>query len=168
MKPEEFRARFARAAAKHASREIEFVCYDPAVLSKRNFSADDVHFLSEIGLPKDEPFLGFNALTAASMAERLCFLGEPPNLYILGEPGAGLVIAMDTSTRQIVCVRYDRDDVVFVSSSLLILAETLCLSLEHENSRDFLERLHRLDALAASLGAFSRELADDVQALEDL
>jgi hypothetical protein len=168
VKPEEFRPRFARAAAKLASREIEFVCYDPAVLSERNVSPDDINFLSEIGLPKDEPFLGFNALTAASMAERLCFLGDPPNLYLLGEPGTGLVIAVDTSTKQVVRVRYDRDDIVFVSSSLLLLAETLCLFLEQDDSRDFLERLERLDAPAASPGAFWRELADDVQVLENL
>lgn len=138
------------------------------MLSERNVAANDVHFLSEIGLPKDEPFFGFDALTAASMDERLCFLGDPSNLYLLGEPGAGRAVAMDTSTKQIVCVRYDRDDIILVNSSLQLLAETLCLSNEHEDSRDFLECLERLDAPAASRGAFWRELADDLQALEDL
>ena len=163
-----FRARFALAAAKHASRATEFICFDPVLLSDRNVAAADAQFLSEIGLPKDEPFFGFNALTAESMDERLCFLGDPPNLYLLGEPGASHLIALNTETGRVVCVRYENEGVVFVSSSLHLFAEALCLFHELDDARDFVGQLEKVDPPAAALGAFWRELADDFQALEDL
>ena len=114
----------------------EFVQFDPSVVPS-SLRTDDADFLVTQGLPRDAaPFLNFCAYSQFKLAEVREVFGVPDSHFPIGHNGSGDVIAVDSTTGQVVYFNHDDHNArVLINSSLRQFADSLCIYQEHHNKR---------------------------------
>lgn len=138
----------------------EFVVYARSELS--SIAAQDADFLVEQGLPCDAaPFLSFAAYTESQRTHRLSVFGLCDDYFPIGHNGSGDIVAIDRVSREIVYLNHDfNNERVLINSTLLQLAECLCVFQEHlrDNTMAFcLTQIERIDPAAAVPGTMWAE-----------
>lgn len=157
MSPEQFKSRFL-ASVPETPPELElglgeFVRADPSEVEGVPLSAEDSRLLLEVGLPRDAPpFLSFRRYP--DLPKEAFLRGT----FELGTNAQGDPICFELTSRTVVIFNHDRDmERVFVNSSLLKLAECLCLYQEHFRAQDFtscFETMCKVDPELANHGGF--------------
>lgn len=144
-----------------------FVSFDKTFLSSRGVDAASATFLSDVGLPHSaSPFAAFSAFSGAELDE-MHRSGIPPRYLPIGEGAPATMIALDAGTGEVHLVGYDGKAPQFVSSTVLHMAETICLMNDHlqmKQTAPVVAKLEKVDPRAAQTGAFWREAAEDIAA----
>lgn len=148
----------------------EFVLFDAESLPTR-LAREDSSLLAAQGLPRDAaPFLSFYAYSQPEIESRVHIFGLSDSYFPIGHNGSGDVIAIDVDSRHVILFNHDSyNQSVFINSSLVQFAESLCIYQEHLNKEamaNCLDAIAIIDARAVDLGSMwqvevSSELADE-------
>jgi hypothetical protein len=161
MTPTEFKARFEKAQGPVPD-DIDldlakFRAFPEERIAALEIDAPSKRILREVGFPEDAaPFLSFREKAdkvLRKLPSAFSFLGQEFARYrLLGSNGSGDFICIDESDGSIVYLNHDSDmKRVFINSSLVQFAESLCLiaeALQSGYATDFIGELSRIDPAA--------------------
>lgn len=126
----------------------------------------DTTFLVHQGLPAGAaPFLSFAVYDEAEAARRLATCGIIDHYFPLGHTGCGDVLALDCKTREVVYFNHDaNNERVFINTTLMLLAQCLCLFQRHLRDNTLMNCLAQIEHLDPAAAATGTMWADEVSA----
>jgi len=163
MDPATFKSRFVAAHGNIPEwadfDPSEFVIFELDALLQVPLPAADAKFLSEIGLPASAaPMLDFYAWSADEVASMRVTYGIPGDFFPIGQTNSGDQICVGGPRGAVLYFEHDvaPPPSVFINSSLLLFAESLCvyqqLFVERRHA-EVAEALRRIDPPAMLPGA---------------
>jgi hypothetical protein len=134
----------------------EFVVFDPNLIP-RSLTKEESDLLTRQGLPRDaSPFLSFHAYSRNEIESRKEIFGIPEFCFPIGHNGSGDVLVIDMNNQEIIYFNHDNyNERVFINSSILQFAESLCIYQEHRTKRtmvNFLDAIASIDSKASNPG----------------
>lgn len=165
MTPAEFKERFKKAHPPIPEGiDVDFFkfrTFPKERLDELKIDAPSLALMRDVGFPEEAaPFLSFNGnekTVLQKLTSVFSSLGAEYEKYkILGTNGSGDFICIDESDGSVVYLNHDSNmRRVFINSSLIKFAESLCLMAEafhSNNANDFIGSLSRLDPPAVYEG----------------